>query len=80
MWKDTSPTDCLSVEETAELHLDWCLEQGIDIGDFLMKMYAVLSKQHPKVNCFMLQGQSKAGKTYWTTPLLPFADRVGQTV
>lgn len=75
-----SPTDCLSVEETAELHLEWCLEQGVDIGDFLMKLYAVLSKQHAKVNCFMMQGQSNAGKTYWTSPLLPFPDRVGQTV
>lgn len=28
----------------------------------------------------MMQGQSNAGKTYWTQPLMPFPDLVGQTV
>lgn len=37
-----SPVDVLSVEETAQLHLDWCADQGID--DFMVKLYCVLAK------------------------------------
>lgn len=70
----------LTVEETAQLHLQWCKDQGIDAGDMLMKMYCILGKVFPKRNCLMLQGQSNAGKTYWTVPLMPFADCVGQTI
>lgn len=65
-----SPVDTLSVEETAQLHLDWCADQGIDCRDFLVKLYCVLVKSYAKLNCFMLQGQSNAGKTYWTLPVL----------
>lgn len=75
-----SPTDTLTIEETAQTHLQWCREQNVDIGDFLMKMFAVLDKTFPKVNCFCLQGQSNAGKTYWTVPVTPFSDSIGQTV
>lgn len=50
-----TPVDCLSVEETAALHLQWCREQNIDIWDFLMKEYCILSKTFPKINCLMLQ-------------------------
>lgn len=75
-----SPVDVLTVEETAQLHLDWCADQGIDAGDFIVKMYAVLSKSYAKLNCFMLQGQSDAGKTYWTLPVLCFPDLIGQTI
>lgn len=75
-----SPVDVMTVEETAQVHLQWCQEQGIDAGDFLMKMYSVLAKTYPKINCFMLQGQSNDGKTFWTLPLLCFPDMVGQTI
>lgn len=75
-----SPVDCRSVEETAALHQQWYREQNIEIGDFLMKEYCILAKVFPKINCLMLQGMSNAGKTYWTVPLLPFPDLVGQTV
>lgn len=75
-----SPVDCMSVEQSAEVHRDWCRLQGIDQGDFLMKMFAILDKTFPKRNCFMLQGQSNAGKTFWTMPCLPFPDLVGHTV
>lgn len=75
-----SPVDTLSVEQTAELHRQWCSEQNIQVGDFLMKLYCILAKIFPKLNCFMLQGQSNAGKTYWTTPAMPFADTIGHTI
>lgn len=50
-----SPLDvtCMTVEETAQLHLDWCSDQGIDAGDMLMKMFCVLDKSFSKLNCFM---------------------------
>lgn len=75
-----SPTDTLNVEQTAELHKQWCRDQGIQIGDYMMKQYCVLAKVFPKLKCMMLQGQSNAGKTYWTLPSMPFPDTVGQTV
>lgn len=75
-----SPVDVMGVEETAQLHLDWCSDQGIDTGDFMVKLNCVLSKSYAKVNCFMLQGQSNASKTYWTLPVMCFPDIVGQTI
>lgn len=75
-----SPVDCLSVEDTAQLHLYWCSDQGIDAGDFMMKLYCILNKSYAKINCFMMQGQSNAGKTYWTPPLMVFPDIIGQTI
>lgn len=75
-----SPVDTMSIEETAKVHLQWCREQNIDVGDYLMKQFAILDKTFPKVNCFCLQGQSNAGKMFWTVPLMPFSDSIGQTV
>lgn len=75
-----SPVDCMSAEQSAELHRDWCREQNIGQGDFLMKLFSILDKTFPKKNCFMLQGQSNAGKTFWTMPCMPFPDLVGHTV
>lgn len=75
-----SPPDVMTVEETAQLYIQWCQYQNIDPGDLLMKKYAVLGKVYPKRNCLMLQGQSNAGKTFWTVPLMPFADCIGQTI
>lgn len=43
-----------------------------------MKIFCILDKSFPKINCFMMQRQTNAGKTYWTQPLMP--DLVGQTV
>lgn len=75
-----SPIDVLSVEETAQLHLNWCSDQGIDCGDLMVKLYCVLAKNYAKINCFMMQCQSNAGKTYWTLPVMCFPDLVGQTI
>ena len=49
-------------------------------GEFLLELYCVLDKSIPKVNCFTLQGQSNAGKTYWTQPLMENNDVIGQTI
>lgn len=70
----------MSVEETIVTFNEWCWEQEIRPGDFLMKLYCILEKSYSKINCFMLQGTSNAGKTFWTTGLLPFPDVTGQTV
>lgn len=43
-----------------------------------MKLFCILDKGFPKINCFMMQGQKNVGKIYWTQSLL--ADVVGQTV
>lgn len=75
-----APDDCLTVTETAQLFDAWCKEQRIDMGDFMIKTYAILDKSFSKINCLMLQGESNAGKTYWTTGLLPFPKVVGQTI
>lgn len=40
----------------------------------------ILGKYDPKKNCLMLQGGSNAGKTYWSTALVPIRDVVGGTV
>lgn len=75
-----SPDECMSVTETAQLFEAWCKEQRIDCGDFLVKTFAILDKSFSKINCLMLQEESNAGKTFWTTGLLPFPDVVGQTI
>ena len=66
--------------QTTYLFLQWCKEQNIVPGQFLLALYCVLDKAIPKVNCFTLQGQSNAGKTYWTQPLMDNLDIVGQTI
>ena len=48
--------------QTTCLFLQWCKEQRIVPGEFLLELYCVLDKSIPKVNCFTLQGQSNAGK------------------
>lgn len=35
---------------------------------------------YAEVNCFMMQGQSNAGKTYWTLLVMCFPDLIGQTI
>lgn len=72
----------MTVQETINTYNEWCWEQGIRPGDFMMKLYCILEKSYSKINCFMLQGASNAGKTFWTTGLLPFPfpDVTGQTV
>lgn len=75
-----SPVDCMSVEETAQVHVQWRWEQNIDVGDYLMKLYCIMAKTFTKVNCLMFQGQSNAGKTFWTLPCMPFPDVIGHTI
>lgn len=60
--------------------IDSCKELRLDYGDVLMKMYAILDKSLQKIYCLMLQVEGNAGKTFWTTPLLPFIYVVGQTI
>lgn len=74
-----SPDDCLSVTETAKPFIGWCKEQRIDTY-FLMKTFSILDKSFQKANCLMFQGESNAGKTFWTSALLLFQDVVGQTI
>lgn len=70
----------MSIIDTLNLYTDWWKFQGINYADLLLKMYCVLNKEYPKVNSLMLQGASNAGKTYWTSALLPFPDVVGQSI
>lgn len=69
----------MSIDQTAMTFKEWCHEQCIDVGEFLLKLYIILSKKDAKKNTFMLQGQSNAGKTYWTNALTPFPDCIGCT-
>ena len=74
--KDTTETT-----ETAILFVRWCREQGINPGDFLLKLYSVLDKTFPKLNCFTMHGRSNAGKTFWLSPITQaLPDIVGQTI
>lgn len=45
-----------------------------------MKTFSILDKSIQKANCLMFQGESNAGKTFWTSALLLFQDVVGQTI
>lgn len=69
----------MSIDQTANVFKEWCVEQNIDAGDFILKLYIILAKKDAKRNTFMLQGQSNAGKTYWTNGLTPFPDSIGGT-
>ena len=72
--------DCLSVYQTACLYSEWCREQNLITREFLLELYCILDKVYPKRNCFMMQGASNAGKTFWTDPLMSVVDMVGQTI
>ena len=65
---------------TTNLFLQWCKEQKIVPGEFLLQLFCVLDKSLPKINCFTLQRQSNTGKTYWTQTLMENTDIVGQTI
>lgn len=69
----------MSIDQTANVFKEWCSEQNIDAGEFILKLYIILAKKDAKRNTFMLQGQSNAGKTYWTNGLTPFPDTIGGT-
>ena len=53
--------DSMDTTETAILFVRWCHEQGINPGDFLLKLYSVLDKTFPKLNCFTIHGISGRG-------------------
>ena len=76
----TPKENTFNTTQTTYLFLQWCKEQHIVPREFLLQFYCVLDKAVPKVNCFTLQGQSNAGKTYWTQPLMENHDVVGQTI
>lgn len=67
----------LTVDQTRDLFMDWCKEQGIVEGEFLIEYYQVLSGISGKKNGFILQGQSNAGKTLWLDAMLYMKDLVG---
>lgn len=73
--------DSLSMTQTAITLVNWCREQSINPGDFLLKLFCTLDQTFPKINCFMMQGRSNAGKTYWLNPIVSaLPDIVGQTL
>lgn len=67
----------LTVSQTRELFLDWCKEQSINEGEFLLEYYQVLTGISGKKNAMILQGQSNAGKTLWLDAMLYLKDVVG---
>ena len=74
-------TDTMDTTETAILFVRGCREQGINPDDFLLKLYSVLDKTFPKLNCFTIHGKSNAGKTFSLSPLTQaLLDVVGQTI
>ena len=70
----------LSTFQTSCVYTDWCMEQNIITGEFMLELFCILDKVYPKRNCLMLQGASNAGKTFWTDPLMQVVDMVGQTI
>lgn len=53
----------MTIPQTANFIKDWCTEQGIPQGQFILEIYSILKMFHPKKNTLYLQGQSNAGKT-----------------
>lgn len=74
---DQSPY--MSVPETARFWKQWCGFQGLNSDMILHEMFQVLGKHLSKINTFMFCGDSDAGKTYWTKPLI-IPDRAGQVI
>lgn len=60
----------LTQEETYNLFMDWCNEQNIDVGKFILEYWQVLTGNGGKKNSFILQGDSNAGKTVWLDAML----------
>lgn len=76
----TPKENTFNTTQTTYSFLQWRKEQRIVPGEFLLQLYCVLDKSIPKVNCFALQDQSNAGKTYWTQMLMENQDVIGQTI
>ena len=66
----------LDVTATSEIFLNWTKEHNISPAD----LYCILDHTYPKINCFMLQGVSNAGKTYWMSPLFHQSHLKRQTI
>lgn len=60
----------LTVSETYNLFMDWCNEQNIDVGKFILEYWQVLTGNGGKRNALILQGTSNAGKTVWLDAML----------
>lgn len=76
----TYKDNTFNIIQTTYLFLQWCKEQKIVPEEFLLQLFCILDKSLPKFNCFTLQGQSNAGKTYWTQTLMENTGIVRQTI
>ena len=74
------PQKKLTLQQTTQLMEDWTKEQGIDLLEFQLKIYAIIKQTHPPKNTLYLQGQSNAGKTYITNSLIPNKDKIGSHI
>jgi len=80
MMDQTPCPNTLDITTTSATFLDWTKEHNLNPGKFLTDLYCILDSTFPKTNCFMLQGVSNAGKTYWMSPLFQQAHLKGQTM
>jgi hypothetical protein len=69
----------MTLSDTARFWLDWCKFQKIDAADVIIELYYILFQCLPKKNTFMFVGESDAGKTFWTDPLI-IPDICGQVI
>lgn len=78
--KEPSDFPQLSIIKTADFLEQWTREQNIPLGTLMLELYATLRMFHPKKNCFYMQGESNAGKTYLFNMILPQKDKVGSHI
>ena len=63
----------LSSEKSLQIFEEWCTQQGIHMRDLVQMFKDILTKQKPKINTLMFQGQPNAGKSFIIRSLLPIA-------
>lgn len=78
--KEPSDHPQLSIFKTADFLQQWTKEQNISLGNLMLELYTTLRIYHPKKNCFYMQGESNAGKTYLLNMILPQKDKVGSHI
>ena len=60
--------------------VEWCVEQSIGLMLFILQIYSIPRKLHPKINTLYLQRASNARKTYVLEGLVRHKDKVGSHI
>lgn len=54
----------MSAKESQETFEKWCQDNNIEVIEFINALFDVLTRKRPKVNTFMLEGPTCAGKSW----------------